>query len=197
MLDRSHELEGSRWVAMALGPDDAPALQEFLEANPFYSETFYGRPWPADAAAKELSDRPPAEWPQGETRHWAAVERGTGRWLGYIGFTEHLLAAGVWHLGFMVVDTSVQGSGFAREFHEAWANRAEREGARSLRLGVVIGNPRAEAFWTRLGYAEVKIRHDVPYGDLKQSISVRVKPVGGSTLAEHLERVARDRAETA
>ena len=77
MLERNAELEGHRWIAVALGTDDAPALQAFLDANPLYAELAYGRPWSDTAGLEEITERPPADWPQGESRHWAVLERGT------------------------------------------------------------------------------------------------------------------------
>jgi ribosomal protein S18 acetylase RimI-like enzyme len=193
MLDRPNELEGLRWVAVALTPGDAPALQAFLDANPLYAQLAYGRPWLPGDAVRELSDGPPADWPQGPSHWWAVLERDGGRWLGLITFTEDLLAAGVWNLGFLVVATREQGSGLARELHDAWAAHAERSGARWLRLGVITTNERAVAFWDRLGYVEVRQRHQVKYGDRVHSISVRIRPLAGATIGQHLAQVERDR----
>ncbi len=189
-------LEGARWVAVALSPDDAPSLQAFLDANPLYSEICYGRPWLPGDAAKELADRPPPDWPQGPSHWWAVLERGTGRWLGLLTFTEDLLATHVWHLGLFLVATAEHGSGLARELHAAWAAHARSDGARWLRLGVVRANSRALAFWDRLGYTEVRQRHGLKYGDLTQSISVQVQALGDATIEEHLARVERDRPES-
>ncbi len=195
MLERNAELEGHRWVAVALGTDDAPALQAFLAANPLYAELAYGRPWSDSAGLDELTERPPADWPQGESRHWAVLERGSGRWLAFLSFVEDLLAPRVWHMGLFLVATAEHGSGLARELDEAWAAHAERHGARWLRLGVIQANARAVAFWERQGYREVRERHGVVYGLLTHSLGVRVKPLGGATLAGYLDLVARDRPE--
>lgn len=193
--ERDAELEGPRWIAVALTPADAPALQAFFAANPLFSEIVNGEPWTADAADKELHDRPPADWPQGESRFWAVIERGSGHWLGFLDFTEDLLAPGIWHLGFFIVATAEHGSGLAHEVHRAWAAHAEHSGARWLRLGVVVTNERAVAFWERLGYAEVRQRHGATFGRLTHSVSVRVKPLGEASLKEHLARVPRDRPD--
>lgn len=196
MLDRTPQIEGERWVAVTLSPDDAPALQAFFDANPLYSELAYGRPWPPDTGVQELAERPPADWPQGATRHWAVLERGTGRWLALIAFTEDLLAPHVWHLRWLLVATAEHGSGLAPALDAAWLAHAERAGARWVRLGVIHGNPRAVAFWARQGYVETRLRHDMPYGTRTQTVSVRVKALGDATLEEYLARVARDRPES-
>jgi len=189
-------LEGARWIAVALGPEDAPALQDFLEANPLYSEICYGRPWLPGDAVKELADLPPPDWPQGPSHWWAVLDRGDGGWIGLITFTEELLAAHVWHIGLFLVATAEHGTGLAHEMHEAWVAHARRNGARWLRLGVVCSNARATAFWQRAGYVEVRQRHGVKYGELTHSISVRIKPLGDATIEEHLAQVAREWPET-
>jgi hypothetical protein len=56
---------------------------------------------------------------------------------------------------------------------------------------VVTHNARAVAFWNRLGYVEVRQRR-FDYERGPTDVSVRIKPLAGS-LAEHLERVERDR----
>ena len=197
MLDRTPVLEGPRWVAVEITAADAPALQAFYDANPLYAEIAYGSPWSAGAAVQEFAERPPADWPQGAFRFWAVLERGSGRWLAYIGFVEDLLAAHVWHMGFFLVATAEHGSGFARELHDAWVAHAEAHGACWLRLGVIVGNARAEAFWSRLGWVEVRRREGVEYGRLTHTLSVRVKPLGDATLEQYLDRVPRDRPEFA
>ena len=130
-------------VAVPLQPEDAAALQSFLDANPVYSEQVAGRPWLPDEAASELAERPPSDWPQGATRHLALLEAQTGAWRGLLFYTEDLLAPQVWHLALFLVDTAWHGTGLAAALHEAWAAHAAARGARWLRLGVVVGNTRA------------------------------------------------------
>ena len=74
--------------------------------------------------------------------------------------------------------------------YEAWAST---QGARWLRLGVVAANTRAEAFWRRQGYIEVRRREGYALGSLTHQLIVMVKPVLPNTLAEFLLAVPRDR----
>ncbi len=63
-----------------------------------------------------------------------------------------------------------------------------------MRLGAVVGNARAEAFWLRMGYVEVKRRAAVDTGGRLNDLRVMVKPLAvGVTLADYLDKVARDR----
>ena len=105
-----------------------------------------------------------------------------------------LFARDVWHIGLFIVATAAHGSGAAQALYrhlEAWMVCG---GARWLRLGVVAGNARAERFWERLGYIEVRKREGVPMGQRVNTLRVMVKPVAGR-LDEYLSKVGRDRAE--
>ncbi len=195
LLERKPVIAGGRWVAVEIGVAEAPALQAFYDANPLYSEMAQGRPWRPDAALRELTDRPPADWPQGASRFWAVLERGSGRWLAYVAFVEDLLAAHVWHGAFFLVATSEHGTGFAAELYDGWEAHARAGGARWLRLGVMTTNARGRAFWKRRGYVEVRQREQVAEGEWRHRMSVQVKPLGDATIAEYLERVPRDRVE--
>jgi hypothetical protein len=73
---------------------------------------------------------------------------------------------------------------------EAWM---AGEGAQWSRLGVVVGNARAERFWQREGYRDVRRREGVQIGDRVNDLRVMAKPLAGGTLAQYLELVARDR----
>lgn len=75
---------------------------------------------------------------------------------------------------------------------EAWM---QTNGAEWLRLGVVKGNAKAERFWEKMGYMQVRERHDVPSGIQVNTLRVMVKPLAGGSLAEYLSKVERDRLE--
>ncbi len=67
------------------------------------------------------------------------------------------------------------------------------EGARWIRLGAVIGNVKAERFWARCGYVELRQRAGIEMGLRLNTLRVLVEPLGDARLAEYLARVARDR----
>jgi ribosomal protein S18 acetylase RimI-like enzyme len=68
-------------------------------------------------------------------------------------------------------------------------------GAQWARLGVVAGNARAEKFWERLGYVEVRRRRGVQMGRRTHDVRVMVKPLAGGRFAQYLSLVARDRPD--
>lgn len=189
LLSRPALFAGPRFRALPLGADDAPALQRFLDGNPLYSELVNGRPWEPDEARGEITERPPL--PHGEAHALALLAPSSGQWLGFVSLVEDLMVRGVTHTGLFLVATAEHGSGLAGEVHAAQEAWARGRGARWLRLGVVVGNARAEAFWSRLGYEELRRRRfDYPVGP--RDVSVRVKPLAGD-LHEYLAQVERDR----
>jgi GNAT superfamily N-acetyltransferase len=177
--------------AVELDEGDIPALQRFLDANPAYHVEVTGQGPRADEARREYLDGPPAGWPY--RRRWLlGILDGAGAMAGVADVTADFLAAGVWHVGLFIVATARHGSGDAQALYaglEAWMREG---GARWLRLGVVEGNARAERFWEKAGYREVRRRHGVPYGGLARTVRVMAKPLDETGLPAYLELVPRD-----
>ncbi|MDN3922822.1 GNAT family N-acetyltransferase [Roseateles violae] len=185
-------IEGGAVTARALAAADVPALQRFFEANPDYFVLTGGAPPGANEAQSEMDDLPPAGMSY------------TGRWV--IGFADaggglqamasllsDFLAPRVWHLGLFIAATSLHGSGRPQAFYDALERWMNGQGAQWLRLGVVIGNARAERFWHRQGFVQTRERGPLTIGQRQQMLRVMVKPLAGGTPAQYLTLVARDR----
>lgn len=182
------------WFAEPGDRSQAGELQAFYEANPEYWLLVHGHaPPPAEAA--EGFDFTPPEMPYSALPVWLIRDRSSRRLLGDLWIATDLLAPGVSHLGFFMVETARQGTGFAAEVHAAYEAWAEAGGARWLRLGVVVSNVRATAFWRRMGYVEVRQRTGVVIGALTHQLRVMVKPLPGNSLDAYLAAVPRDRAD--
>lgn len=194
LLDRTPLLAGPDWLALPLGAADAPALQAFLDANPLYSQIVNGRPFAPGEALEEIVERPP--YPHRALHALAVLEPGSGRWRGFLSLVDDLIAPGVHHIGLFLVATAEQGSGLAAALFQAVEQRARAQGARWLRLGVVVGNARAERFWARCGFQEIRQRHGLPYQGPSTSVRVMLKTLDGSPVADYLARVERDRPES-
>jgi hypothetical protein len=69
-------------------------------------------------------------------------------------------------------------------------------GAHWVRLGVVLGNGRAERIWEKLGFAEVRRRTGVPTGQRINTIRAMVKPLDDVGLKAYLCSVERDRPDS-
>ena len=180
--------------AVELGPDDAPRLQAFFDANPEYSQRVEGRPPLPDAAQTELAARPPDGWPY--SKRWLlGLDDAHGRLIGIADVTADFLAQHVWHIGLFIVATALHGGGAAHALYAALESWMRSAGAQWLRLGVVDGNARAERFWRGVGYAEARMRTGVAMGERVNDVRVMVKPLDGGALPAYLARVPRDRAD--
>jgi len=170
------------------------ALQRFYEENPEYSRLVEGEPPGPDAAQKEFDAMPPAEWPL--KKKWIIGFRDAeGELIAMADLLEDLFVAGVWHLGLFIVATRLHGRGVGRQLYGALERWVRERGGKWCRLGVVVGNARAERFWPQCGYREVRMRLAVPYGRKVNDIRVMVKPLAGGRLNDYLQAVARDRPE--
>jgi GNAT superfamily N-acetyltransferase len=181
--------------AWTLTESDLPALQDFFVANPDYFVAVNGMPPRADEAQQEFEDRPPPEMSFDEV-YVVGFFDGAGGLVAMASVISNLLAKEVWHVGLFIVASSLHGSGAAASLYaglEAWM---QDQGACWVRLGAVAGNTRAERFWERRGYIEVRRRAGIQLGTLIQTVRVFVKPVSTSGLEEYLSLVARDRPES-
>jgi len=180
--------------ASELQQADVPRLQAFFDANPEYFLTISGEGPKATTAQEEFDSVPPREFPYRQ-RWMLAWTDADGAMAGMADVVADLFAARVWHIGLFVVATALHGRGAAPSMYRQLEQWIRAGGAQWLRLGVVLGNARAERFWTRQGYAELRRRHDIPMGQRSNTVRVLMKPLGDGAVAEYLELVGRDRPD--
>ena len=186
--------EVGAWRCVELHAQDAPELQRFYEANPEYNVTVYGEPPQTHAAQETFDARPPAGWPY--HRKWVLGFRTEDDALvGMADLLSGLFVDPVWHLGLFIVATPLHGLGAAQILYEGLEAWMIERGAEWSRLGVVRGNARAERFWERHGYHDLRLREDVPMGQRTNTIRVMAKPLAEGTLTDYLALVARDRPD--
>jgi GNAT superfamily N-acetyltransferase len=181
--------------AIEMTAADVPALQRFFEANPGYHVAVNGEAPGSGAAQQEFDQQPPAGWPF-EKRWLLKLVDGHGAMIGIVDLISNLFAAGVWHVGLFMIATSLHGGGAARALYDALEAWMRERGARWLRLGVVIGNSRAERFWEKAGYQDVRKREGVEMGKRVNALRVMAKPLGEPDWAAYLASVPRDRPES-
>lgn len=186
--------ETAEFSARRLHEADLPVLQMFFEANPAYFLTVCGEPPAANEARQEFDDRPPPEMPFDDAFLLGVFDH-SDHWVAMASIVSNLLAPHVWHIGLFVVATPLHGSGVATRVISALEEWLSRQGAQWIRLGVVLGNTRAERFWEKCAYQEVRRRTDVSIGQCIHTLRVLVKPLRGHELIEYLRLVARDRPE--
>lgn len=180
------------WRAVRLGEQDLPALQAFLEQNPAYFLATNGCPPPPDAAWQEMHEPLPAGW--SPAKRWLlGFLDPLGSLVGMATVVGDAPAPGVWHLGLLIVATRLHGAGAAPLLYGGIERWAASHGAHWLRLGVIRGNARAEAFWVRRGFTEVRTLTGVRMGTLIHTIRVMVKPSASApSLADYLATVPDD-----
>jgi GNAT superfamily N-acetyltransferase len=181
-------------AAFELGADDGDALQRLYEATPSYFEIALGAPPGPGAARRTLEALPGPEMSFTAKRLIGFRERGT-ELVAVADVIEDLLAARVWHVGLFLVAERLHGTGLARRAYAALESWMAARGARWLRLGVVVGNDRAERFWRRQGYEQVRGRTGVAMGLKVNELLVMAKPLAGGSLDEYFALVPRDRPE--
>jgi GNAT superfamily N-acetyltransferase len=182
--------------AFAMGAADMVELQRFFDANPEYFLAVTGQPPGLAAAQEEYEFSLPEGWTFG-TRWLLGVADAAGTLVSMASVVSDLLAPGVWHIGLFILATHRHGSGDAYALYDGMERWAQRHGARWFRLGVVQRNARAERFWEKLGFVEVRMRRGIAMGELLNDVRVMVKPLAGGTLADYRLLVERDRPEPA
>jgi len=178
--------------AVELVASDISALQRFFDANPEYFETVNGQPPREDEARQEFMEMPPAG--MAFTKKWMlGFVHEQHDLVGMATILSDFLAPRVWHIGLYIVASSLHGRGVGRSIYEALEDWMKQQGALWVRLGVVVGNGKAEGFWERVGYGEVRRRTDVETGLRRSEIRVMVKRLDRMPLGDYLDLVARDR----
>jgi GNAT superfamily N-acetyltransferase len=185
--------DDDRWRLRILGTADVVELQRFFDANPEYFLTVQGEPPRPDEAERELADVPPAGMPYREMLLIGFVDDASGDLAGMATIVGDFIADHVWHIGLFIVASALHGSGAAHVLYRKLEQWMVDRGARWIRLGVVQGNAKAERFWQRSGYVQVRERGPLQMGRKTNLLRVMVKPLAGGTLDAYLALVGRDR----
>ena len=181
--------------AVELGVADIPRVQDLYERNREYHVIVSGEPPGPNEAQADFDQQLPDGWPY--TKRWmVGFFEESGVLAGVFDGISDLFAPGVWHVGLFMVATRLHGGGAASEMYRALEAWMKSNGGRWARLGVVVGNARAERFWERCGYVEVRKREGYQIGKQVNVLRVMAKPLAGGRVEDYLAIVARDRPET-
>jgi GNAT superfamily N-acetyltransferase len=187
------DIEGYR--AFDLAACDIPTIQAFLERNPEYFVSHEGSPPGMRQAEEEFESELPPGWTF--SRKWSIGILGlSGAVEAFMTIVSDMLAPDVWHIGLFILATDKHGQGTATRIYERIESWLIASGAKWLRLGVIVGNSRAERFWQRSGFSEVRRRHGVKIGEKIHSVRVMVKPLTSASLHDYLAAVPRDRPDS-
>lgn len=175
-----------------LGAGNEALLQRFFAANPEFFIAVNGEPAGPNEGHEELHYELPVGWPC--TKKWlVGYLDAKGEVQAIANLFSDLLAVGVWHISLLIVATARHGNGDAHSLYRSLEAWAAQNGARWMRLGVVQGNARAERFWERIGFVEVRRREGEVMGRLTSTLRVMAKPLAGDSLGDYLALVPRDR----
>jgi GNAT superfamily N-acetyltransferase len=180
------------------GAQDRQSLAAFCCANAAYDLFLSGEiPNENDWVDDFLNDLPPAEFGWTATHKLIATRIAEPEnVLAIIDVSQDMLAKGVGHIGLFQVAEALHGSGLAHRLYDALENWLALRGTDVIRLGVLEGNPRGLAFWTRHGYALTRRRvGTAPTGKTHISM-VMFKPLKPLTLEAYQKRVPRDHPDT-
>jgi len=170
---------------------EVPQLQQFFEANPVYFEAVNGEGPGPEEGQLEFDDLPPPDMAFG--RRWVlAMTYADGQWIAMAHVLSDFLAPGVWHIGLFIVTTHLHGTGAAQGLYDAMEQWMRNQGAQWVRLGAVDGWRKAENFWRKMGYTQVRTREAVAMGQRVNNLRVMVKPMRGGALSDYLQQVKRD-----
>ena len=120
----------------------------------------------------------------------------TGKLVGFAGVLSDILAPRVWHVGIFIVASSLHGTGAASALYDTLERWMAANGAAWIRLGVVEGNVKAERFWRKTGYREVRKRLGIAMGRRTNDVRVLVKPLENRSITDYLSLVERDNPDS-
>jgi ribosomal protein S18 acetylase RimI-like enzyme len=105
---------------------------------------------------------------------------------------EDMIDKGVGHIGLFQVATASHGTGLAHDLYQGLEDWLASRGTDVLRLGVLDGNVRGMAFWTRHGFLETRRRQGTAPNGKTHLSYVMYKPLKPLTLEAYRLRVPRD-----
>lgn len=179
------------WTAREMLDYEVPQLQLFFEANPLYFEKVNGQPPTPTEGLDEFNHLPPPDMPF--NHRWTLVATDThGEWIAITHLLSDFLAPGVWHIGLFIVATRWHGGGHAQGLYRALEQWMAEQGAQWVRLGAVAGWNKAENFWQRQGFTQVRMREGMASGQRVNNVRVLIKPLAGGMLDDYLQMVKRD-----
>ncbi|TFY87195.1 GNAT family N-acetyltransferase [Pseudomonas kairouanensis] len=180
------------FCVVELDPGDEVELQRFFEQAPEYFIAVNGEPAAPNEASEELRGQLPAGW-HCRRMYWLGYRDAQDQLVAVVNIAADMLAVGVWHIGLLLVDSRLHGSGFAQHLYANLETWAVENGARWLRLTVVVGNAKGERFWHKHGYVQVRTREGITMGRQINRVSIQIKALVGGQVEDYLALVARDR----
>lgn len=113
-----------------------------------------------------------------------------GRLIGWLDLVPDYSLPHEWCVVLLLLRPDFRSGGLGSGIYQAFERWAIGCGVESLLLGVIEGNPRADAFWVRQGYERVPGGHPVRLGTRSHRLLLRVKCFNEARRAEIAEHLA-------
>jgi GNAT superfamily N-acetyltransferase len=135
---------------------DLPALQDLLEKCADYMELVSGSPTSSNEAEMLVASLPPGK--SLDDKYIIGIFDKTMHMVGFVDALKDYPDAGDWWVGLLLLTPNARGRGIGTQLYRAFESWASAQGAKRVYLGVIEANPRAHAFWERLGFDRVEKR---------------------------------------
>jgi len=179
---------------MELHEHDAPLLQVLFEKNPEYFWICNGRAPMPDQALEEMRSVPPSEMTYSK-KYVIGLFNNLSELVGMTIVFSNFIANHVWLISEFIFDKSLHGTGITQQFYQQLESWMQKNGAEWIRLGVVQGNTKAERFWNKVGYIQLRERINVPSDMQVNTLRVMAKSLTECSFGEYLLLVPRDRQD--
>ncbi len=183
-----------KFSAYELNDDDIPRLQHFYSSNPEFFLMANGMPVRDDEAQREFDELPPAEIPFNQ-RYIIGFFDCNNNLIGVTIILSDFLAPRVWQISFFMVATSLHATGIANMVYSQLEKWIALNSTNWIRLGIIVNNHKAERFWKKCGYVEVRQRKAVKFGSLIHDLRVMIKALKPYTIDEYKQCVVYDRPD--
>jgi GNAT superfamily N-acetyltransferase len=150
---------------------DVAELQDLYERYADYHEMHEGFAIRPSAGADELAMPPPGRTL--EDKFSIGIHEPDGSLNAYLDILRGYPAANEWWIGLLMLDLKVRANGLGTHIFRAAQNWVSLQGGDAIYLAVLEENKRAERFWWRQGFAELRRQaHTSETGSKKSQVIV-------------------------
>jgi len=92
--------------------------------------------------------------------------------IGAVDVLKRFATPSEWMIGLLLISPQYRGKRLGEQIHKQLVLLAQKEAAKSIRIGVVTQNTAGYSFWKRLGYSEVKRTSPMKFGNRENIVIV-------------------------
>lgn len=148
------ELDLPPYRSSYLDHHDAALVQDLYERCSDYHELEEGMPTRPGAGEHLLTSLPPGKTTA--DKHVLGLHAPEGDLVGVLDLIQDLPGEREWCLGLLMIDPTARAAGLGTRIFHALERAVAAAGGTAIYIGVLEHNARAERFWRRLGFAELR-----------------------------------------